>query len=411
MKVLFIGGVFSKEMEEVILSKSKGTVHYAANKFQWNLIDGLLNIEKVDLEVASAPFIGTYPNEYKDLFLRKHSYEYKNLVNCTYVPFCNLWGYRNISRKNSLIRQIKEFVIDNSPNKVIIVYSPHTPLLQAAVYAKQKDPSIHICLIVPDLPQYMNLNENKSQIYTKLKSIDIKVFESKVKYVDSFVLLTEHMKDVLKVENRPYVVIEGVVDPSTSFIKRTEVSKETKQTVVYTGTLNKKFGVVNLVKAFNSIKNKDVVLKICGRGDSEEIIKEFAQKDDRIRFLGQMSNEEAVELQKNASLLVNPRQNNEEFTRYSFPSKNMEYLLTGKPVVAYKLDGIPNEYDKFFYYVKDNSLDSLSGKIVEVLNLSEDYRLNLGIQAREFVIAEKNFNNASEKIIRMINKKIENRDR
>ena len=38
---------------------------------------------------------------------------------------------------------------------------------------------------------------------------------------------------------------------------------------------------------------------------------------------------------------VNPRQNNEEFTKYSFPSKTMEYLASGVPVVAYKLDGIP----------------------------------------------------------------------
>ena len=46
-------------------------------------------------------------------------------------------------------------------------------------------------------------------------------------------------------------------------------------------------------------------------------------------------------------MLVNPRPDNEEYTRYSFPSKNIEYLLTGKPVVAYLLSGMPEVYQDF----------------------------------------------------------------
>ncbi|MEH7125608.1 glycosyltransferase [Bacillus sp. JJ1773] len=403
MKMLFLGGVFSKEMEEDILTKSKGAVQYAANKLQWNLIDGFLNIEDIDLEVISAPFVGTYPREYNDLIIKKQSFTYKNTVQCEYVSFCNLWGYRSISRKNSLIRQIQEFTSDRSSNKVIIVYSPHTPFLQAAVNAKHKDPSIHICLIVPDLPQFMNLSERKSAIYSILKAIDIKLFKKNAKHVDSFVLLTDHMRDVLKVGNRPYVIIEGVVNTNEPFIGRAENNRETSKTIVYTGTLNKKFGVINLIKAFHAIENNDTVLKICGRGDSEGLIKEYEKKDSRIHFLGQLSNKEAVELQRNATVLVNPRQNNEEFTKYSFPSKNMEYLLSGNPVIAYKLDGIPDQYDDYFFYVEDNSLESFSNKISEVLNLTSQDRFNFGKRAREFVFNNKNNKEASSKIINMIN--------
>ncbi|MBK5442702.1 glycosyltransferase [Peribacillus sp. TH24] len=181
-----------------------------------------------------------------------------------------------------------------------------------------------------------------------------------------------------------------------------EKNKETRKTVVYTGTLNKKFGVVNLIKAFHAIDNPNAILKICGRGDSEDLIKEYAKKDDRIHFLGQLSNEEAVKLQKNATVLVNPRQNNEEFTKYSFPSKNMEYLLSGNPVIAYKLDGIPDEYNGYLLYVEENSLESFSSKISEVLNLTIQDRDDIGKRAREFVINNKNNNEASNKIINMI---------
>lgn len=402
MKILFLGGVFSKEMEEDILEKSKGTVHYAANKLQWNLIDGFINLKDVEIEVISAPFIGTYPKDYKDLFFKKYNYSYKD-VQCNYVSFCNLWGYRSISRKGSLIREIKGFILDRATKKTIIVYSPHTPFLQAAVYAKQKDPSIHICLIVPDLPQFMNLNEKVSSIYTKLKSIDIKLFEENAKYIDSFVLLTKHMADVLKVGDRPQLIVEGVVNSSLSGKVETNYAPtKANKTVVYTGTLNKKFGVINLIKAFHAIEDPSASLKICGRGDSEDFIKDYQQKDSRIHFLGQISNDEAVKLQKEATVLVNPRQNNEEFTKYSFPSKNMEYLLTGNPVIVYKLDGIPDEYDDYFFYVEDNSIESLTNKISHVLKLTDQARYDIGKRAREFVLKTKNNNEASAKIINMI---------
>jgi glycosyltransferase involved in cell wall biosynthesis len=402
MEMLFLGGVFPKEMEEDILVKSKGTVHYAANKLQWNLIDGFLNIDEIDLEVISAPFVGTYPKEYNDLFIKKYNYMYNNVVHCDYVSFCNLWGYRSVSRKKSLKRQIRDFMLKKASNKVIVVYSPHTPFLQAAVYAKQKDPSIHICLIVPDLPQFMNLNEKKSGIYSRLKEIDIRIFEKNSNHIDSFVLLTEHMKDVLNVMRRPYVVVEGMVHKSHTVLVEKDLREEDRKTVVYTGTLNKKFGVVNLVKAFHAIDNSNVVLKICGRGDSEALIKEYAKKDNRIHFLGQLSNEKATKLQKNATVLVNPRQNNEDFTKYSFPSKNMEYLLSGNPVIAYKLDGIPDEYDEYFYYVDNNTEEKLGSKIKEVLNLTSQKRFEIGRRAKEFVIKEKNNNEASLKIFNMI---------
>ncbi|SHI53329.1 glycosyltransferase [Lutispora thermophila] len=401
MNVLFLGGVFSKEMEEEILEKSKGTVHYAANKLQWNLMDGFIEIDKLKLEILSAPFIGAFPKDYIDIKYKGHKLIYRNEIECEYVSFNNIWGYRNLSRKKSLVRGIKEFANRRVNNKVIIVYSPHTPFLQAAVYAKKIDPSIHICLIVPDLPQYMNLNEKHSFIYDIFKRIDINIFNNNSKWIDSFVLLTEQMKDMLNVGKRPFIVIEGVVNIQNS-IYNEMIDTYDVMSVVYTGTLSKKFGVVNLVKAFHKVKYENVCLKICGRGDSEDIIKEYASKDDRIKFLGQLSNEEAVKLQRKATVLVNPRQNNEEFTKYSFPSKNMEYLLTGRPVIAYKLDGIPNEYDNYFYYVADDSIESLTKTIEKVLALPEEERLKFGNKARDFVLREKNNYKACKKIIDMI---------
>lgn len=403
MDILFIGGVFAPHMEETILASSIGLVDYAANKLQWALIDGFVMADGVHLEVVSAPYVGAYPKAYKALFVPHHEAVYGDLVPCKYVPFCNLWGYRNISRRNSVAKETREFVLSSASRKAIVIYAAHTPFLQAAVWAKEQDPSIHLCLVVPDLPHFMRLGEKQPVTYRIPKAIDIRIFQHNLRYVDSFVLLTEDMKHVLDVGDRPYVVVEGMVNTSEDSIPiEYKLEEEIIKTIVYTGALAGKYGVTNLVQAFTTIDDPDIRLVICGRGDSEEFVKSCARKDGRIQFLGQISNIEAVSLQRNATILVNPRQNTGEFTKYSFPSKNIEYLLSGTPVIAYKLDGIPDEYDDYFFYVEDDSLESLSSKIIEVLSLTSEERHEFGRRAREFVINKKNNKEACARILDMI---------
>jgi len=404
MKVLFLGGVFIKEMEKEILKNSKGVIQYAANKFQYGIIDGLMTIEDITLDVLSAPFICPYPIEYKNLRINNYSSVYRNKININSVGFNNLWGYRNISRTKSLKKVIKSFTEEKNENKIIIIYSSHTPFLEAAIFAKKTDPTIHICLIVPDLPCFMNLNKKQSIVYKVFKKIDTSIFYNGLKYIDSFVLITKQMKDQLGIGDRPFIVIEGIVNSEN--IQKTKGSnlkgEKRNPSIVYTGTLNKKYGIENLLHAFSMIENKNAQLIICGRGDSEGYVKEHSDNDSRVKYLGQLTNEEAEKIQKSATVLVNPRQNNEEFTKYSFPFKNMEYLLSGRPVVAYKLDGIPDEYDRYFFYVEDNSINSLTKTMDKVLNLTEKERTEFGLKAQEFVSKEKNCRKAGEKIVDML---------
>ena len=58
---------------------------------------------------------------------------------------------------------------------------------------------------------------------------------------------------------------------------------------------------------------------------------------------------------RRADVLVNPRPNEGEYTKYSFPSKNIEYLLSGNPVVGYMLSGMPEDYRRFVYEISPNS--------------------------------------------------------
>ena len=149
--------------------------------------------------------------------------------------------------------------------------------------------------------------------------------------------------------------------------------------------------------------DKNYRLQICGTGDSEDVIQNSVNQDERICFFGKVDRKKVLELQSSATVLVNPRQNNEEFTKYSFPSKNLEYLSSGTPVIAYMLDGMPLEYGKYIISPENNSIEALRNAIDSVCNLSHSELKKIGNKGKKFVIEEKNSIKQTEKIVNMIN--------
>lgn len=377
-KVIFIGGVFAKENEAEILANAKKPVEYSANVFQKKMIDGFraLPAEEVDFRVLSAPFIGSFPNACKK-FAFKGFQEPQNEYD--YVKFNNLWGYRNISRTKALKKGLKGYVKDGAEEKTLIVYSPHTPFLEAAVWAKKKDPKIKICLVVPDLPQYMNLSAKKSLLYRVAKSFDIRKFNKLNRNVDSYVLLTEAMKDSIDTHGKPCRIVEGIVTEEElangKALRAEAVKDESVKTVVYTGKVYERFGSKGLVDAFRMLSEENYRLVICGDGDGAEYVKAAAKEDPRILFLGQVPAATAKEWTLKADVLVNPRRNDEAYTKYSFPSKNIEYLLSGNPVVAYKLDGMPAVYGEMMRLICEDDPRGLTEAFAEEIEraLTEPY--------------------------------------
>ncbi len=366
MNILILCGVFANENIDEVVTNAIAPVEFSANSMQQKLIDGFLGLH-YDIRVVSAPFIGAFPNaskiiRFKGFTEKQESYEYVN--------FINIWGIRNYSRTNSLKKAVRRFIKEKASEKIIIAYCPHTPFIKAAAYAKKKDPSIKLCLYVPDLPQYMNLSAGKSVIYEIAKKYDIAFMTKYMKSFDSFVLLTEQMKAVLPVGNKPYMVAEGIVDKIPEISKTPETNS--LKYIVYTGKLYQQFGVKNLIDSFRYIDDKDCRLILCGSGDCDDYAKNASKLDSRICPLGQILPEEVYKWQQKAAILINPRSNDCEYTKYSFPSKNIEYLLTGRPVVGYMLDGMPDCYENFICAVnqQENTAKAIADAIQYALNLS-----------------------------------------
>ena len=392
MHYLFMGLFCDKNREAEYLAKARRGVQGAVNTFQWNLLDGFA-AHGADMTVLNTMPVGVFPNNYRQLFFEKKTWKYENFP-CTEIGFLNLPMIKQEMREHGYFQAAKQWVKDTPGEKTILIYSLYGPCLRATARLKRRYPDVKVCVIVTDLPGRYGVQRSKLKMWYDSRSLE------QLNHIDSFVLLTEQMTGPLQVGDRPYVVVEGICNPNAG--QDTVDVPEKKKAVLYTGSLNPVYGILDLVSAFEQIKTPDWELWICGKSGAEMEIRRRAEADPRIKYMGYRTKQEVYALQKQASLLVNPRKNEGEYTKYSFPSKTMEYMISGTPVLMYALDGVPKAYHKYGYFIGTEGLDSLEDGLCYAMHCSEEKRAQRGEAARCFVLHEKNSKVQAGKILTLL---------
>lgn len=387
--MIFLGNLFLKEDEQEILSLSSIGIPNAINELQWNLIEGIEENTNRKLSIISALPVGTcIQKQYKKHILKTKKYVRGDRVH-TEVGCINF----PIIKQIMLSIKIKNEILKLNPDEPIIIYTPYIPFLIAISSSKIKN---KIILILTDPLDLYISSVSKLRMY--ISGFLRRFVHNKIDKVNKFVFLTEQMKNQFDLDNRDFVVMEGICNNIENFNER----KRSKKVILYTGSLSCLYGIDNLVKAFNLIESTDYELWICGYGDVSDYLNQISKKYTNIKFYGCLPKEKIRELYKQTTLLVNPRTNEGEYTKYSFPSKTLEYMSSGIPVLMYKLDGVPDEYDDHLYYVQDNSIESLKDKIIEICEKPTEELFEFGQRAREFVLREKNSVVQTKKILDMI---------
>jgi len=399
MNILYLGSFFPKSRYEEILSNSLGVVQNAGDTYQKAILAGLSQHVN-SYKIITSPMIGSYPTRYKKIDFKGSNFDFNGLNDCDCLSFVNISLYKIYSRYQSAKKKLNHWVENTSGGKYIIVCSLDLSFLRALHEIKKNYQDIKICLIVTDLFRFMVLPKS---IFSK--SI-IHYFERKslryIESVDSFVLLTKYMKNDLSVGDRPFVVIEGIYNNiNTAAVLKFE--KTPNKTILYTGTLAKQYGIIHLLDAFAKIEKKSYRLWICGEGDAKEEIINRSQNDNRIKYFGQVRREEAVNLQKKATVLINPRLSDSEFTLYSFPSKTMEYLASGTPTIMHPLKCLPEEYLNHIFIAFDESDSGLMQTIIDVCEREQEELSAFGQEAKQFILREKSSKVQVGKIIELIN--------
>lgn len=239
-----------------------------------------------------------------------------------------------------------------------------------------------------DIPQMYHHQKKKRQ--TLIKLLLKRIYSSTSIYYDGYILLSEFMNEHINPKGHPYIVVEGLVGetepPKMLLLENKRIDNEL--TLMYSGGLYEKYGVKMLIDAIAGLNDICVKLWLFGKGELVDYITEL--NNPNIIYCGYKPHSEIIAKQHQADFLINPRFTNEEYTKYSFPSKTMEYLASGTPVISTRIKGIPDEYFKYIIPIKEESIKGIQCVLKEVFSMSKESLIKLGKSSQEFVYKEKN---------------------
>lgn len=386
MKFLYLSSFCSSLEYERIFKKYGTTSSHASHRFHKLLTRGLVS-NGIGVETITHRTIKNATKEE-----RRKKNECVDGINFNYIPVRNLGKYDRIYTIVEAFRLLNKLKKED-PQLVICTDILRGELSIATLLFRMFNKCKTIGLVT-DVPNFRANEERKG-----IKALPYKIKNFLISKYDSYIFLTEKMNETLNLEGKPYVIIEGIVDESISEIPNILENKHPEKVVMMAGLLEKEYGVDALVEAFYNIKIDDARLHFYGKGKSADVIKAYAEKDSRICFFGEVLNNKIIEEEKKAFLLVNPRPAVGEWVSYSFPSKNMEYISSGTPMLAYELPCIPKEYDGHYIKIADR-LEQILG---DVLNKERLELHQFGLDAQRWIIENKNSNVQTRNLVKMIN--------
>lgn len=385
MKVFYFGTVCAQEVFNNTVEKSRIKPSASAQNFEYALMKGFSEHPEAEVTAVAAESIATFPNGNR-LFLRKRLDPLTDRISAHIVPAINLPGIKNRNHANGAVRRFRKWAKANAgtDDKCVLVYGIYPNVVKKLQKACKKH-GCRIFAVMPDIPSTM-FTYTKSKIWWKrlfAGSHRSKAVALQGQF-DGYVYLTEAMKDEVA-PGKPYTVVETIAD--VTVFDGVQGEKAEKPVLMYAGALYRKYGVDLIVDSFEKVRT-DCELWLFGSGDYEQEIIEHAKANPRIKFFGRVSREEVLRKEKEAALLLNIRDPGDDYTKYSFPSKMIEYLLSGTPLLTTVLPGIPEEYYAHCFFTADREPTAIAACIDEILSLTD--LQEKGRTARDFVAAEKN---------------------
>jgi len=394
---LFLGfAIPDEEMEkDFLLDKSP---QIQTHKFNWNIIKGLEYFNEIDFTYISSRPITDYPY-FPKIRIKKNRWIvniYNKKIEIQEIPFFNYSILKIITKLiSTLYYSLKKFYL--KPNKSgVIVYSVHVPYMLTGLIISRIF-NIDYIAVWTDPPAVSTIYE--SGLKSKLRSFELKLSKYLMKKATKVIAVTKYLAEDFA-PGKPYLIIEGIINiDDISHLSKSE-KKFTNDVIkiVYTGSLEKRYGIKNIVDGFILLKEKNAVLEIYGRGDFENELLVITKHKHNVKYKGFLPNDEILKVQREADFLINARSSKEEFVKYSFPSKTLEYMISGTPLITTILPGIPDEYKDYVIVLDDNNPETIAKKLKEVLEYSNNECINIGLKARQFA-ETKNYISQARKII------------
>lgn len=99
---------------------------------------------------------------------------------------------------------------------------------------------------------------------------------------------------------------------------------------------------------------------------------------------------------------MNVRNPKDDFTAYSFPSKTIEYMSSGTPLLTSRLPGIPQAYFDCCYTISGNDVAEIKSALETIMGYSDEVRRDMGKRARAYIYENKTAFRQAERVLNFI---------
>ena len=137
--------------------------------------------------------------------------------------------------------------------------------------------------------------------------------------------------------------------------------KAGRVSLLYSGAFEEYNGIRELMAAARELP-EGVTVRICGNGRLEEYVKKEAAENPAAEYLGYLSPDKLAREILSADILLNLRNPGSRVCAYSFPSKMISYLASGKRIVTTEFP-CRLKLSQMCYTIKDLKPESISGGI------------------------------------------------
>ncbi|MDP9194191.1 MAG: glycosyltransferase [Acidobacteriota bacterium] len=300
------------------------------------------------------------------------------------LPFMNIVGLKTITLAiGAFLALLWWSCTRRSSRRLILLYNLY-PIPAAISLAVARLTGARVVAIVADL----HVPGSGMRPAGLLHRMDLGLQTWAMPRLDGLVVLSSSMSaDFAK--QTPSIHVEGAAEDWGPVAATGSRSAEFP--ILYSGNLSEFRGVGLLLAAFAELEDPRYRLWITGRGDAEPEIRRAANDDSRITYFGLVERARLHELYAQAAVLVNPLRTHYASARYLFPSKVLEYMASGTPVISTAHADFDAGYREHLFILEDETPPALAHLIERVFAVTSAERGAFGIRAREFVLEKKNW--------------------
>jgi glycosyltransferase involved in cell wall biosynthesis len=356
LRVTLLGFTVPDELIDEVLALDR-EMPVQTHAFAWGLVDALSSAG-CEVTLVSALPASTFPRNRRIRF-RGGRFNARG-IDGDLLAFVNLLGVKHVTGFLSACRTLLS-ATRRRRTQVILIHGVHSPFLWSGLLVRRlRGPRV-----VPVLTDPPGVTLPGEGFLTGLlRRTDVALVRLALRHCDGVVALTPALADDFA-PGRPSIVMEGILStpPPDRTVRRDRVDRFD---IAYAGRLTRAYGVDRLIEAVRAMDDPEVRLRLFGRGELDEWVREQTAQDDRIcvpQFLGRQALADQLSV---ADVLVNPRPIDFGQVRYTFPSKLIEYLSLGVPVVTTKLPSIPLDYRSRLVLAENDTVEGLRRALVQV---------------------------------------------